>query len=114
MADTWDIVDVQPVAADAVEPPEVVSQPSLESFLAEHGLSKHAAGIVEATGAESVADLKLLDASQIEQVVATAGLKMVAAEKWRRAVAAVCGVAAPAARRGRPRGRRARRRRRGR
>ena len=56
MADTWDIVDVQPVAADAVEPPEVVSQPSLKSFLAEHGLSKHAAGIVEATGAESVAD----------------------------------------------------------
>eukprot|EP00929_Paragymnodinium_shiwhaense_P065142 TRINITY_DN32692_c0_g1_i1.p1 TRINITY_DN32692_c0_g1~~TRINITY_DN32692_c0_g1_i1.p1 ORF type:complete len:297 (+),score=80.60 TRINITY_DN32692_c0_g1_i1:105-995(+) len=59
----------------------------LQAFLEEKGLASSAAAILDVTGAESVADLKLLDAAEVEEVVERAGLKLVAGQKLRRAVA---------------------------
>jgi Mg-chelatase subunit ChlD len=82
---------------DVVSYPAPVA-PSLHDFLQAAGLSP-AMGeqIAETTGAGSVSDLALLDAAMVESVIGSCGLKMVHAEKLRRAVAgARIDVAEPA------------------
>ena len=96
MADTsWDMLDDAkpptgaPPAADATGAPP--ANDAIESFLASHGLAKHAAALIEATDAESCDDLKLLDVAMTEKLITQLGLKLVAAQKLRQAVAALRG-----------------------
>jgi ubiquitin-protein ligase len=68
---------------------------SLTTFLESKGLGKHAHRIVDATDAESVDDLKLLDTPMVEAAIAAAGLRLVSAQKFRLLVAELRGDVAP-------------------
>jgi len=73
------------------------AEPSLASWLESKGLGKFTEKIVEATDAESVDDLKLIDGTMVETVIQEAGLKLVSAQKLRLALAELRGEGAPAA-----------------
>mmetsp|Transcript_33621 Transcript_33621/g.76800 ORF Transcript_33621/g.76800 Transcript_33621/m.76800 type:complete len:561 (+) Transcript_33621:96-1778(+) len=61
-------------------------------WLASRGLGMQAAKIIEATEAEEVDDLKLIDTAMVEQVIKDSGLKLVSAKKLRDALAEVRGA----------------------
>jgi len=61
----------------------------VEAWLGQLGLGKHAAKIVELTEAEDVTDFALLDSTATETLISQAGLRLVSAEKFRRAVASL-------------------------
>jgi ubiquitin-protein ligase/Mg-chelatase subunit ChlD len=67
---------------------------SVHDFLVSKGLGSYAEKIVEVTDAETVEDLKLLDAAMVEEVIHTAQLKMISAKKFRVAIAEFRGEAA--------------------
>ncbi len=50
------------------------------------GLSKYAKEIIEATDAETLDDMALLDIDLAEEVIAQAGLKLATAKKFRDAL----------------------------
>ena len=50
------------------------------------GLSKYADKIIEATDAETLDDMALIDIDLAEEVIATVGLKLVTAKKFRDAL----------------------------
>ena len=54
-----------------------------ESWLDAKDLGKYASSIMEATDAETMDDLMLIDAALAEDVIKTAGLKLVTARKFR-------------------------------
>jgi len=87
-------------APAAVDPALAVSGPAKESvaaFLESKGLGKFVQKIIEVTDAESVDDLRLLDAELLEEVVTKADLRLLSAKKLRLAVAELRGEdAAPA------------------
>ena len=58
----------------------------VESWLEEKGLSKYAKEIIEATDAETLDDMALLDIDLAEEVIAQAGLKLATAKKFRDAL----------------------------
>lgn len=60
---------------------------SLVMWLEQKGLGKYVEKIIEATDADDVEDLKLLDAKMIEEVVKVVDLKHVSAQKFRLAIA---------------------------
>jgi len=66
-------------------------------FLEGRGLGKFAQQIVEATDAESLDDLKLIDAAMLEEVIRAVGLKLVSAKKLSMAIAELRGETAPPA-----------------
>jgi ubiquitin-conjugating enzyme E2 D/E len=71
---------------------------SAQDFLVSKGLGNYAQKILEVSDAESLEDLKLLDAAMIEEVIQTAELKMISAKKFRLAIAEIKGEASsPAA-----------------
>ena len=94
----WDTIDDAMPSPSADEPPPaVIPQTTPEStssnfshpvvaFFADRGLAKYAKQLVEATDAESVDDLLLLDHSAIESLILTVDLKLVTAEKLRVAL----------------------------
>ena len=55
----------------------------VESWLDAKDLGKYASSIMEATDAETMDDLMLIDAALAEDVIKTAGLKLVTARKFR-------------------------------
>mmetsp|Transcript_66705 Transcript_66705/g.159483 ORF Transcript_66705/g.159483 Transcript_66705/m.159483 type:complete len:574 (+) Transcript_66705:75-1796(+) len=55
-------------------------------WLASKGLGKQAAKILEATDAEEIDDLKLIDEKMVEQVIKDSDLKLVSAKKLREAL----------------------------
>lgn len=66
---------------------------SIVSWLEAKGLGKYVEKIIEETDAEQIDDLKLLDASMIEDVIKSADLKLVSAQKLRLALAELRGTA---------------------
>lgn len=60
------------------------------SWLESHGLGTYVEKIIEATDAEQVHDLKLLDLSMIEDVIKVVDMKAVSAQKFRLALAELC------------------------
>lgn len=94
----------QPMEAAAGEWEDVALSgldPDLVSFFESNGLAKYARRIAEATDAETVEDLRLIDAATAEEVIRAADLKLVSAKKFRLALAGLHGegqgVAAAAA-----------------
>jgi ubiquitin-protein ligase len=75
----WQTVGDHPVSND------------VQSWLDSKGLGKVASSIVEATDAETLDDLKLIDAVLVEEVIKEAGLKLVTAKKFREAIAELRG-----------------------
>jgi len=75
MGDDWQTVGSTPSA-----------ETSVLTWLESKGLGKHAEKIIEVTDAESVDDFKLLDAAMLEDVIKSAELKLVSAQKFRLAV----------------------------
>jgi len=80
----------------------LVAAQSVSDFLVSKGLGSFAEKIIEATDAESIEDLKLLDANMIEEVIQEAELKMISAKKFRLAIAEIrgegtSGIASPKA-----------------
>jgi len=69
---------------------------SASMWLESKGLGRHAAEIIEETDAEKVEDFKLLDMDMVEVVIKAVGLKMVAAQKFRLAMAELRGEGGPA------------------
>ena len=59
------------------------------TYLARCGLERYTDRIVELTDAESVGDLRLLTDAMVESLITEAGLKLVSAEKLRRAIASL-------------------------
>jgi len=88
MAD-WECVDTLSTAQDDDTSSVATGSFGCEAgeWLASKGLGKQAAKIIEATEAEEIEDLKLIDESMVEQVVKDAGLKLVSAKKLRDALA---------------------------
>merc|ERR1719271_1915573 len=76
----WTSVDVTDCASTAADV-------TIEAWLVAAGLAKQADQIMEACDAECVEDFGLLSAESIEALVNDVGLKLVSAEKLRRAVA---------------------------
>jgi len=66
---------------------------SLVPWLEAKGLGKYVEKIIEVTDAEQIDDLKLLDKAMVEDVIKSADLKLVSAEKFRLAVAGLRGDA---------------------
>lgn len=64
---------------------------SISDFLNSKGLGQYAAKIIEVTGADSLDDLKLIDASMMEEIINAAELKLISAKKFRLAVAELRG-----------------------
>lgn len=58
----------------------------LPEFLETKGLGRYAESLIRASDAECVNDLKLLDTSMVDALVAECGLKLVSAEKLRRVI----------------------------
>jgi len=85
MADEWQDVAMVSATSTAV------------AWLESQGLSKYAAKIVEVTDAETVDDLKLVDAAMADEVVKAADLKLVTAKKFREALAELRGESTPQA-----------------
>lgn len=80
----------------------LVAAQSVSDFLVSKGLGSFAEKIIEATDAETIEDLKLLDANMIEEVIQEAELKMISAKKFRLAIAEIrgedtSGIASPKA-----------------
>lgn len=72
---------------------EHVPDAGLVRFLEAKGLGGQATRLLEVMEADSVEDLKLVDAALAEEIVAAAGLKLVSAKKFRLAVAELRGEA---------------------
>eukprot|EP00440_Ansanella_granifera_P051777 gb/GFBE01056136.1/.p1 GENE.gb/GFBE01056136.1/~~gb/GFBE01056136.1/.p1 ORF type:complete len:545 (+),score=107.29 gb/GFBE01056136.1/:1-1635(+) len=70
---------------------DVAALTSVSEWLDAKGLGKHAPKIIEATDAESVDDLKLIDQAMLEEVIVAADLKLVSAKKFRMAIAELRG-----------------------
>mmetsp|Transcript_25893 Transcript_25893/g.59776 ORF Transcript_25893/g.59776 Transcript_25893/m.59776 type:complete len:560 (+) Transcript_25893:67-1746(+) len=68
---------------------------SAAEWLTAQGLGKHADKILEVSDAETLNDLKLIDASMAEQIIKEADLKVVAAKKFMMALAVLRGEAMP-------------------
>lgn len=89
MASGW--VDV----GAAVSTPSSIDCPtrpcSVTDFLESKGLGSFAFKIVEATDAETLDDLKLLDSTLVGELVTTLDLKLVSAKKLRLAIAEIRG-----------------------
>jgi len=68
--------------------------PALKAFFESNGLAKHARKIIDATDAETLDDLKLVDASMVEEIIKTADLKLVSAKKLRLCLSQLSGEAA--------------------
>lgn len=68
-----------------------VPDSELARFLEENGLGSHVTKLLEVMEADSVEDLKLVDAVLADQIIAAAGLKLVSAKKFRLAVARLRG-----------------------
>lgn len=79
MLGEWE--DVAPLATDQ----------STHDFLVSKGLGNYAEKIVLLTDAESLEDLKLLDAGMVEEVIQMAELKMISAKKFRLAIGEIRG-----------------------
>ncbi len=75
----------------ADEPPHTLStrrptRGGIESWLESRGLGKYVDRIIEATDAETLDDMTLIDAALAEEVITTVGLKLVTAKKFRDAL----------------------------
>jgi len=68
---------------------------SLVTWLERKGLGKYVEKIIEATDAERIDDLKILDGKMMEQVIKDTGLKLVSAEKFRLALKELRGSGTP-------------------
>lgn len=64
---------------------------SIKEFLEEKGLGSHAQKIIEVTDAESIDDLKLMDAAMVDEVIKATELKLISAKKLRMAIAELRG-----------------------
>eukprot|EP00927_Polykrikos_kofoidii_P038292 TRINITY_DN32636_c0_g1_i1.p1 TRINITY_DN32636_c0_g1~~TRINITY_DN32636_c0_g1_i1.p1 ORF type:complete len:575 (-),score=98.94 TRINITY_DN32636_c0_g1_i1:122-1846(-) len=78
ISDDWSDVGVSNLAERQIG--------SALAYLNASGLSAQAARIIEVTEAETVEDLKLIDAAMAEEVIKQADLKLVSAKKFRNAV----------------------------
>mmetsp|Transcript_9135 Transcript_9135/g.20139 ORF Transcript_9135/g.20139 Transcript_9135/m.20139 type:complete len:571 (+) Transcript_9135:62-1774(+) len=106
MADDWEHIAPEPLAARASEVRPAAAPAStsastpapeeLSAFFAERGLGKYAEKLIEITDAESVEDLKLIDAGMADSIAEAAGLKFVSAQKLRNALAELRGESGPA------------------
>jgi ubiquitin-protein ligase/Mg-chelatase subunit ChlD len=67
---------------------------SAQDFLVSKGLGNYVQKIIGVTDAESLEDLKLLDAAMVEEVIQKAELKMISAKKFRVAISEIRGEAA--------------------
>jgi len=63
---------------------------ALKDFLSAKGLAMQAEKIIEVTEAASLDDLRLIDESMMEEIIAAAGLKLITAKKFRLAIAELC------------------------
>jgi len=70
---------------------DVSPMSDVAQWLDSKGLGKFAGQIIDASDAESVEDLKLLDGNMVEEVVKAADLKVVSAKKFRMAIADLRG-----------------------
>jgi len=68
--------------------------PALKALFETNGLAKHARKIVDATDAETIDDLKLIDASMEAEIIKSADLKLVSAKKLRLSFSQLRGDAA--------------------
>lgn len=68
--------------------------PALKTFFESNGLAKHALKIMDVTDAETLDDLKLVDASMVEEIIKTADLKLVSAKKLRLSLSQLRGEGA--------------------
>jgi ubiquitin-protein ligase len=68
-----------------------VAEVSVSDFLVSKGLGSYAEKIMEVTDAESLEDLKMIDASMVEDVIRDAQLKIISAKKLRIALAQLRG-----------------------
>jgi len=84
VTDDWQAVDL--VQDDAT---------SIVSWLEAHGLGKYVEKIIEVTDAEHIDDLRLLEGDMIEEVIKTASLKLVSAQKLRNAIAELRSTGSP-------------------
>eukprot|EP00928_Gymnodinium_smaydae_P048656 TRINITY_DN32554_c0_g1_i1.p1 TRINITY_DN32554_c0_g1~~TRINITY_DN32554_c0_g1_i1.p1 ORF type:complete len:551 (+),score=88.34 TRINITY_DN32554_c0_g1_i1:47-1699(+) len=64
-------------------------QRALNTFLTSQGLGKYAQAMIDATDAESVEDLKLLDSRMAEDVIKSLDLKLISAQKFRLMLASL-------------------------
>mmetsp|Transcript_14119 Transcript_14119/g.26434 ORF Transcript_14119/g.26434 Transcript_14119/m.26434 type:complete len:546 (+) Transcript_14119:72-1709(+) len=73
---------------------EVVGEQSVADWLEHKGLGKYAEKIIEVTDADSLDDIKLIDAGMAEKVIEATGLKLVTAQKFRHALEELRGPGA--------------------
>jgi len=68
---------------------------SIVGWLEAKGLARYVETLIEVTDAECIDDLKLLDASMVEDAIKAADLKLVSAQKFRLAITELRGKAGP-------------------
>merc|ERR1719359_584836 len=78
-------------------PSSILRSPMLSAFLDASGLGKYAQKIIEVTDAESIGDLRMLEGPMVDDVIKHADLKIVPAQKLRRAIGELRGEASPLA-----------------
>ena len=96
---SWTTVDVTDSSSRFSAASDNASSPldTLLSWLTAAGLEKHSDQILSLTEANAVDDFKLLSTSAVESIIVQCDMKLISAEKFRRAIAILSGNEASAA-----------------